>query len=199
MAALLHVAPALADGDPASDVLLYEPAYLPLERPSPPVSSDLLRVLAESRRAGAPLKVAIIRERRDLGLDPKYYGRPQAYADFLAGELQAFGQLARRPALGRDPLLVIMPRGFGVHGLPPSARRALAGIAVPSDGSADHLTEAAGLAVQALAAQRGHPIARRFPRAGAGSEHTVVIVAVIGLVAAICAALAVALVRRSRR
>lgn len=198
MAALLHVAPALADGDPASDVLLYEPAYLPLERPSPAVSSDLLRVLAESRRAGAPLKVAIIRERRDLGLDPKYYRRPQAYADFLAGELQAFGQLAHRPALGRDPLLVIMPSGFGVHGLPPGARRALAGIAVPRDTSADHLTEAAGLAVQALAAQRGHPIARRFPRAAASSGNTAVIV-VIGLVAAICAALAVALVGRYRR
>jgi hypothetical protein len=142
------------------------------------------------------LKVAIIRARRDLGLDPKYYRRPQAYADFLAGELQAFGQLAHRPALGRDPLLVIMPSGFGVHGLPRDARRALAGIAVPSDPSADHLTEAAGLAVQALAAQRGHPIARRFPRRGAGSDHTVVIVVVIGLVAAIGAGLALRFVRR---
>jgi hypothetical protein len=176
-------------------VLLYEPAYLPLVRPSPPVSTDLLRVLAESRKAGAPLKVAIIRERRDLGLEPKYYGRPQAYADFLAGELQAFGQLAHRPALGRDPLLVIMPSGFGVHGLPTGARRALAGIPVPKDSSADHLTEAAGLGVQALAARRGHPIARRFPRRAAGSDHTVLLL-VIGLAAAVCAALGFRLFRR---
>ena len=195
IAALLNVAPALADGDPASDVLRYEPASLPLERPSPPVTSDLLRVLAESRKAGAPLKVAIIRGRRDLGLEPKYYHRPQAYADFLAGELQAFGQLAHKPELGRDPLLVVTPSGFGIHGLSPGARRALAGIAVPSDGDADHLTEAAGLAVQALAAQRGHPIARRFPRHASGSGNTLVIVVVLGLVAAI----GVVLVRRRAR
>lgn len=176
-------------------MLLYETAYFPLEHPSPALTTDLLRVLAESRKAGAPLKVAIIRERKDLGLEPKYYGRPQAYARFLAGELQAFGQLAHRRALGRDPLLVVMPNGFGVHGLPPQVRGALASVAVPHDAGADHLTEAAGLAVQALAARRGHPIARRFPRAAAGSSHTAIVV-VIGLAAAIFGAAAVMLGRR---
>jgi hypothetical protein len=194
----LTVAPALGDGDPASDVLLYEPAYLPLERPSPAVSSDLLRVLAESRKAGAPLKVAIIRERRDLGLEPKYYGRPQAYADFLEGELQAFGQLSHRRELGRDPLLVVMRSGFGLHGLPAGARRALSGVALPRDTSADHLTEAAGLAVQALAAQRGHPIARRFPRAAAGSHNTVLVIVIAAVVAALGCALAIPRFRRRR-
>jgi hypothetical protein len=197
LAGTLRTAPARADGDPASDVLLYEPAYLPLEQPAPDVSSDLLKVLGETRAAGAPLKVAIIRERRDLGLEGKFFGRPQAYADFLAGELQAFAQLAHRRQLGREPLLVVMPAGFGLHGLPSATKEALARVRVPPVEDADRLTEAAGLGVQALAAQRGHPIEARFPRHAPGG-HAWIYALAGGLIALVLAATMVGVARRRR-
>ena len=46
-------APALADGDPASDVLLYQTAFFPYAAPSAAAKSDLLSTVAAPRRPGS--------------------------------------------------------------------------------------------------------------------------------------------------
>src|SRR3954469_8588765 len=113
VAALLCAPVALADGDPASDYLISQPAFLPLTVPTnADRGAELAQLLADSKEKGFPLKVAIIAKARDLGSVPSLYGHPQRYARFLAQEDFYFF---------KDELLVVMPQGFGVFkqkGLP---------------------------------------------------------------------------------
>jgi hypothetical protein len=185
----LGAAAACADGDPASDVLLYQPAYLPLSLSTSPRAADLKRVLDEAHRAGQPIKLAVIAERKDLGREPQYFGRPQKYARFLAGELSAYNLVVRHGHFGRDPLLVVMPAGFGTHGFSPASAAGLRSIRVGGPGP-DDLAEAAGRAVQSLAAANGHPIRAVFPRRAADHSHALLWALVIGALAAGCAAAA---------
>src|SRR3954447_15532884 len=93
-------AAALADGDPASDVLLGQDAYLPYRPKVPPAVSDgLTATLKKARAAGYPLKVAVIASENDLGSVPDYFARPQEYAQFLQTEISF-----NKP----EPLLVVM-------------------------------------------------------------------------------------------
>jgi hypothetical protein len=189
--------PVRADGDPASDVLLYQPAYLPLSLSTGPLASDLKRVLDEAHHAGQPIKLAVIAERKDLGREPQYFGRPQKYAQFLAGELSAYNIVVPHGHFGRDPLLVVMPAGFGTHGFSPASAAALHSIAVHGDGP-DDLARAAGLAVQSLAAANGHPIRAVFPKRPADHSHTL-LWALVGVIAAGAAAGAFFVRRRRGR
>jgi hypothetical protein len=150
----LPSAAAFADGDPASDILIAANEYYPYQPPvSKAAARDLKRVTAASRRAGAPLKVAIIASQSDLGAVPDFFGRPQEYAQFLGRELRLV--LPKQ----RYTLLVVMPAGFGVFGRSsgPRALDALRGIEVGSGESGDDLAVAASLAGQRLAAASGHP------------------------------------------
>src|SRR5438105_1386416 len=67
--AALMPAGAIADGDPASDVLLGENVFYPY---SPPVSASLQKSLnattAAAKRSGFPIKVALIASPVDLGV-----------------------------------------------------------------------------------------------------------------------------------
>lgn len=154
-------APALADGDPASDYLLTEDVYLPL---SPGISTDLGRTITDllksTRKAGFPLRVAIIAAPRDLGAVPQYFGRPQSYAPFLESEI-AFNT--------KKPLLVVMPGGYGVAAMPNGAENGLTGLAPPKSAQGDDIGRATITAIVKLSKAAGHPVpAPKLPKASSG-------------------------------
>src|SRR5262249_7032855 len=105
--------PAPADGDPASDVLLFENVYLPAQAPSRAVSEALENIASAVYRRGDRVKVAIVYDQSDLGSIPSLYGDANGYARFLGLELGLWYA---------GPLLVVMPAGLGVYdgGRPPA-------------------------------------------------------------------------------
>src|SRR5947209_3178380 len=76
-------APARGDGDPASDVLIYQQAFFPYVSPSDSAKAKLSAAVEAAKRAGYPVRVAVIQQRQDLGADPELFGKPQLYARFL--------------------------------------------------------------------------------------------------------------------
>src|SRR5215210_4597494 len=96
VAALLAVCalaapPAHANGDPASDYLISRSVFLPLESEvSDVAAAELTQLLAESKRRGFEVRVALIATNTDLGAVPVLFGKPQRYADFLGQELVYF-------------------------------------------------------------------------------------------------------------
>ncbi len=162
LAGLCAPAPALADGDPASDVLIAQNVFYPF---TPPVAQSLQNTLnaetAAARRAHFPIKVALIASPTDLGAIPSLFAKPQRYANFLDVEISFFG--------GKQPLLVVMPNGYGVQGLSAPATAAAARLPPPVGRTSDDLALAAGAAVSKLAAAAGHPVSG-VPGAGTGAR-----------------------------
>jgi hypothetical protein len=150
---------ALADSDPASDILLVQDAFYPYQPTTPAASQKALEAaLAESRKAGLNLHVAIIAAPTDLGAVPTLFGKPQQYADYLESEI-AFNSPV--------PLLVVMPQGLGVAKA--GSAGAVRGVAIGSGPTG--LARAAALAVERLDAARGTPIAPvTIPKSGGGSS-----------------------------
>lgn len=152
VAVALGAAPVLADGDPASDVLLNQDVFYPY---SPPVAPALQSILngetAAASRAGAPVKVALIASPVDLGTVPNLFGKPQPYAHFLEQEIV----LAQNQ---QTPLLVVMAAGYGLEGVGSGATSAIAGLHKPAGSQSADLARAAMTAVAKIAAASGHPI-----------------------------------------
>ena len=97
---------ALADGDPASDYLVLQRAFVPVDAGFSPTEQVRLNdLLAASARHRYLLRVAVIGSPADLGSVGAVWRHPQDYAEFLAAELSLtyHGQL-----------LVVMPNGFGI-------------------------------------------------------------------------------------
>jgi hypothetical protein len=181
LAALALVpAGALADGDPASDVLLGENVFYPY---SPPVSGALQQSLnqatAAAKKAGFPIKVALIASPVDLGVIPDLFGKPQKYADFLVQEISF---------QTKQQLLVVMPAGFGSAGLGGAATAAVAKLTPPSGKTSDDLARAALPVISKLAAAAGHPISGGSP-GGGGAGSTVLLIALIVAALAVAAVL----------
>ena len=157
--ALCVPAGAIADADPASDVLLGSPAFFPYQ---PPVSSalqnQLIQELGRLKKKGLNLKVAIIQSPIDLGAIPNMFGHPQAYAEFLGREI-SFNQ--------PQPLLVVMPNGFGLSHA--GSLTALNGLAINRAGRSNGLTQSAILAVQRIGKQAGKVVGAGKPSASGGS------------------------------
>ncbi|HEY2790643.1 MAG TPA: hypothetical protein VGI72_14410 [Gaiellales bacterium] len=104
-AAGLGPTPAFADGDPASDVLVYQPVFFPY-RPAPhALQSHLAGLVRSANQQGYRIRIAIIQSRRDLGSVPALFGTPTVYARFLSSELSS---------IWRDRVLVVMPDGYGL-------------------------------------------------------------------------------------
>jgi hypothetical protein len=144
-------AAARADGDPASDVLASQAVYLPQDAGVTGVQQAQLSALAgAARRAGYPIRVALIASPTDLGSVSGLWRQPEDYARFLGQELSL---------VYRGRLLVVMPDGFGLYG-PGQAvgggDSALRGIAIPAAGAG--LGMAALTAIQRLSASAGHPL-----------------------------------------
>ena len=153
LAALLAAPSALANGDPASDVLITRQVFLPTEAPiADSAREELLQTVAAANERGYKIRVAVIAFTADLGTAVSLWDHPQAYAKFLGSEL-AFVYTGR--------LLIAMPRGFGVyHGRKPVAkeRRVLAPAGAGKTPTA--LAESTTAAVRALAAAGGVPLPR---------------------------------------
>jgi hypothetical protein len=152
---------ARADGDPASDVLLSQPLFLPQDaKVSPADQARLTALLNVAHGAGDQLRVAIISGPADLGSVTALWRRPEDYARFLGQEL----------ALGRSgSLLVVMPNGYGfydgssprgsaeqaaaLHQIPPPGRNLGAG-ALAAIG---RVAAASGLILAVATATTAHP------------------------------------------
>jgi hypothetical protein len=141
---------ARADGDPASDVLYSQSVFVPADAGAAPADATRLAALVrEARRAGYPVKVAVVASSYDLGSVTALWRRPQTYARFLGTELSL---------LYRGRLLAVMPNGIGVyhHGAPVAREQAvLNGVTVDRG----DLVATAAAAVQRLAAADGHRLA----------------------------------------
>jgi hypothetical protein len=98
---------ALADGDPASDVLASQSLFVPADggfRQSE--AAQLSGLLAAAQHAGVPIRVALISTPADLGSVGALWRKPQPYAQFLGQELsQVF----------RGTVVVVMPNGVGTY------------------------------------------------------------------------------------
>jgi hypothetical protein len=201
IAALLitTLAPALAraDGDPASDVLLGENVFYPY---TPSVAPSIQRTLnaetAAAKRAGFPIKVALIASPVDLGVIPMLFGKPQTYADFLDKEISF--EITQ-------PLLVVMATGYGVQGIKGPAGLALNAMPKPAGKSSSDLAQAAITAVAKLASATGHKLSgvsgappRKSDAAGtaAGSSSNTPILVALALGAIVVASALIALRRR---
>jgi hypothetical protein len=183
---------AWADGDPASDFLLAQNVFFPFQ---PPVAGSLQRALnaetAATKRAGLPLKVAIIHSPADLGAIPSIFGNPRGYATFLDREISFNGPV---------PLLVVMPDGYGVAGLSRPVAAVARTLRLPAGRTSDDLARAAVPAIAEVAAADGHPIPAASAQTGAptsgGSATGLIAVGLV--VAAVLAAGGVLVVRRRR-
>jgi hypothetical protein len=190
VAAALAPASALGDGDPASDVLLGENVFYPY---SPPTSASVQKTLnaetAAAKRAGFPIKVALIGAPVDLGVIPNLFGKPQQYADFLDQEISFES---------KQQLLVVMAAGYGTQGLSAGATHLATVLPKPAGGTPTALATAAVTAVAKLAGASGHQITGVPGVSGSssGSTFPTAIVVILGLAALAAAAALVALRRR---
>jgi hypothetical protein len=183
LVALLVPAGAFADGDPASDVLLGEPVFYPYQ---PPTSTALQKQLNAAANA-AKIKVALIASPVDLGVIPDLFNKPQQYAQFLDQEISFQN--------GHQPLLVVMPAGYGVEGLGPKAAQTVAGLPKPSGPTSNDLAQAAIPAVAKLAAASGHPLKNQPSTTKSGGSSRVLLLVIL-IVAAIVVAGALIVLRR---
>jgi hypothetical protein len=154
---------ALADGDPASDVLIGQRVFYPYGSNVPPsVQSRLNAETAAASRAHFPVKVALIATPADLGAVPTLFGKPKQYAAFLVQEISFLNV--------KPLLLVLMPNGYGAEHLGSAAQAALASLKTPGAGGAERLAQAAIVAVPKLAAAAGHPIGSVAGAGGTGAH-----------------------------
>jgi cytochrome oxidase Cu insertion factor (SCO1/SenC/PrrC family) len=151
---------ARADGDPGSDVLVYQNLFVAADaNVSMQQQIQLGNLLAEADKDGFPVRVAVVSQADDLGAITALWRKPAAYASFLGTELSlAYAQR----------LLVVMPNGFGFNWPGHSAAaayRVLDGLRIGAGGPA--LATAAQDAVLALAHASGIRLA--MPAAGTAS------------------------------
>lgn len=182
LAAMLAPSRVLADADPASDVLLLQNVFYPY---NPSVSTSLQNVLnaetAAANHTGFPIKVALIDQPEDLGAIPSLFDKPQPYAQFLDQEISDVGAHA--------PVLVVMPDGYGIKGLPPTAIAAAASLAKPAGRDSNDLARAAIIAVKSISAAAGHPLDNIHDQSntGNGNGSTPLTVAILAVAAAVAA------------
>jgi hypothetical protein len=180
LALVLAPAAALADGDPASDILA--PAGTRVYMTNGATDAQLEKSLAVTAQqvsdAGLPIKVVVIGNKSDLGAVPQLWAKPRVYARFLGAELRF---------VYSDTLLVVMPQGIGVSGPYPQARAlaALAGIDARKDTTPKGLTATADAALRALAAADGHKLASGSGSGGGGGLPLPLIAAGVLVVAGI--------------
>lgn len=165
-------------------MLLGEDVFYPY---MPAVTTSVQTVLnaetAAARRAGFPIKVALIASPIDLGVIPELFGHPQQYAAFLDREISFQGP---------HPLLVVMAAGYGVQGTGGPAGLALAGLPPPAEKTSTALARAAITAVARLTKASGHRLEGGFaaptPTAGGGGGSSTTPIVIALAVAAVAAA-----------
>jgi cytochrome oxidase Cu insertion factor (SCO1/SenC/PrrC family)/thiol-disulfide isomerase/thioredoxin len=169
---------ARADGDPGSDVLVYQNLFAGSDAGlSISQQSGLGDLLTVAERERFPIRVAIIASQSDLGSVTALWHRPQLYARYLGQELALAYQ---------QRLLVVMPGGYGFYWSGHSVAAAyatLGKVSAAAHGAGLYSTALAG--VRALASASGvmlpvaPPSAQATPTegnpespSGAPSRHT---------------------------
>jgi hypothetical protein len=186
---------ARGDGDPASDSLIFRDVFYPYSPVSRPAAATLDAVAKTARRAGFPIKVALIATPADLGTADYFFGKPQDYANFLIAEITF---------KAKPHLLVVMADGFGGQNLGDKVDSALAPVKIKASQSADGLANAAAVAVARIATAAGHPVP--VPKvsgepgggSGGGGSTSPAVYVVPGVVLALAAAGAALRMRRRR-
>lgn len=105
-AVFVGVQSAGADGDPASDVLVFGDVYLPYSAQSSTAADALRKEVAAVSTNGRRVKVAVSASKNDLSAVPSLFDKPAEYARFLGTELASYYS---------GVLLIVMPAGFGVY------------------------------------------------------------------------------------
>ena len=142
---------ALADADPPSDVLILQNVYYPYHpKVSPQLQSQLDEITARARRAGFPIKVALVATPSDLGAIGQMFGHVVAYANFLQREIAY---------LRSQPTLAVMPNGFGTSATGPQGPAIVSKLPAPH--TVDGMASGAIAAVVQLAAANGHPLSTK--------------------------------------
>jgi hypothetical protein len=152
-----------ANGDPASDYLLVQSAFLPFNaKVDPQASKELSETIRAADDKGFKIKVAVIGSRYDLGTAFSLYDKAQKYAEFLGLEL-SFQY--------RDRLLVVMPNGYGVsvNGKPDPKGTAVVQTLPPPGKDPTDQVKGATAAIRKLAAASGKPLPASV---GGGSSKT---------------------------
>ena len=140
---------ARADGDPASDVLAVQNAFLPADAgASVRQQEQLITVVRQAVDRGLAIRVAVISSPSDLGSVSALWHRPQPYAEFLGQELSL---------IFSGQVLVVMPNGFGLYHAGLHTTGELAALARTSTRDSN-LVAVAIDAVRQLAASTGHAL-----------------------------------------
>jgi hypothetical protein len=151
--ALLFPVAARANGDPASDFLLVDKAFFPINGKIEGGAGARLRTLLDAaEEEKVPIRVAVIGRPTDLGTAFSLFGKAQKYAEFLGLELSF---------VYRDRLLVVMPNGYGyaLNADPDPKASAVLKKLPPPGRDATKEVEAAIVAVRRLAAAEGRALA----------------------------------------
>jgi hypothetical protein len=161
-AALFAANAASAHGDPSTHMLESENLYPAVaSRPTQSLELRLIGLLRAAAARGYPIKIALIAGADDLE-DASMLGRPQAYAEYVQGELGGTSTL-------RAPLVVIGPSGFGVSGRElrngrlrsirgATAWPPLRGLSVPPGADGDALARTALAVVRRATTAAGRPL-----------------------------------------
>ena len=140
---------ALADGDPASDVLITSTVYTPVaQKISAPVLQQLRSTIEQATKGGFDVRVALILDRTDLGAVPQLFGHPVQYVKLLSAELYY---------AWKGPLIAVQPSGVGVQNVKPlgPAQAVAAKVVITDPSTADGLAQAATATIRRLAGQDG--------------------------------------------
>lgn len=132
-----------ADGDPASDTLLVESAFVPYETPTAAAVADLQKAVAAVYARQERVKVAVIYAQDDLGAIPSLFGQPVQYAHFLGIELGLWYV---------GPVLVAMPDGLGIYdgGRSTASEQQVLRTVTVGGGTPDDLVRTAAAAVRKM-------------------------------------------------
>jgi hypothetical protein len=190
---------ALADGDPASDVLAYQPVFFPYQAAPAGLRRELNGLVRSANEQGYRIRVAVIQSPRDLGSVPTLFGRPSVYARFLGSELSSFW---------RQRVLVVMPSGYGLAQGAHLVKRAgvlrieenartgpdvavLRRLPPPGGSTAADVVRAAARAVRALAARHDITLvsAPAATSSGGGSNRDTALAAAVAAVVGLTAGL----------
>ncbi len=172
---------ALADGDPASDVLVYDSVFNPPDSGAKPEQAALLAATVQAAsRAGYPIRVALINSSADLGTVTELWENAPSYAQYLGKELSL---------QFHGVVLVVMPQTDGLYvplrTIPAGDRKGMSGLAP----AGSNLADAAIQIVARLAADNGVRLPAKLavptasPSSSAGSSPLPLVGFIVGLVA----------------
>jgi hypothetical protein len=189
---------AIANIDPASDVLLQQDTFITYEPVCNQVKTALKASTKRARAAGYPIKVAVIAASSDLGGAPEYFDHPSAYARFLGSELETLSSHTKRKVKDVH-LLVVMPAGLALFGGTPEATNVASKISTPEHFDANAVARIAVGAVPKIATAAGHPTAPVKIASGCSHSSNALVLFVVPIALLVVAGVAIRFAQRDRK